>query len=98
MERELAFVTSVQTYSKLMDRQKWNNYHGITLLSVPGKVVAHSLLMWIRSHLLKHQRPEQLMFTAGKSTTDRVLALRVLVERRLEFRQACSLCRPQEGD
>ncbi|KAG0716086.1 hypothetical protein GWK47_010475 [Chionoecetes opilio] len=38
-------------------------------------------------HLLKHQRPQQSGFTPGKSTTDRFLVLRVLVERRREFRQ-----------
>ncbi|KAG0721870.1 Ankyrin repeat and SOCS box protein 3 [Chionoecetes opilio] len=69
------------------DRQDCNNYHGITLLSVPGKVLAHLLLTRIRSHLVKHQRPQQSGFTPGKSTTDRILALRVLVERRREFRQ-----------
>ncbi|KAG0720355.1 Protein lin-10 [Chionoecetes opilio] len=69
------------------DRQDCNNYHGITLLSVPGKVLAHLLLTRIRSHLLKHQRPQQSGFTPGKSTTDRILALRVLVEHRREFRQ-----------
>ena len=69
------------------DRQDCNNYRGITLLSVPGKVLAHLLLMRIRSQLLRYQRPEQSGFTPGKSTTDRILALRVLVERRLEFRQ-----------
>ena len=68
-------------------RQDCNNYRGITLLSVPGKVLAHLLLMRVRSQLLKYQRPEQSGFTPGKSTTDRILALRVLVERRLEFRQ-----------
>ena len=68
-------------------RQDCNNYRGITLLSVPGKVLAHLLLMRIRSQLLKYQRPEQSGFTPGKSTTDRILALRVLVERRLEFQQ-----------
>ncbi|KAG0723422.1 Transposon TX1 uncharacterized protein [Chionoecetes opilio] len=69
------------------DRQDCNNYRGITLLSVPGKVLAHLLLTRIRSHLVKHQRPQQSGFTPGKSTTDRILALRVLVERRREFRQ-----------
>ncbi|KAG0725172.1 hypothetical protein GWK47_004781 [Chionoecetes opilio] len=65
------------------DRQDCNNYRGITLLSVvPGKVLAHLLLTRIRSHLLKHQRPQQFGFTPGKSTTDLILALRVLVERR----------------
>ncbi|KAG0718661.1 Transposon TX1 uncharacterized protein [Chionoecetes opilio] len=69
------------------DRQDCNNYRCITLLSVPGKVFALLLLTRIRSHLLKHQRPQQSGFTPGKSTTDRILALRVLVERRREFRQ-----------
>ena len=41
------------------DRQDCSNYRGITLLSVPGKVLAHLLLTRIRTHLLQHQRPEQ---------------------------------------
>ena len=61
--------------------------HGITLLSVPGMVVAHLLVTLIRTHLLKHQRLEPSGFTPGKSTTDRILALYVLVERRRELRQ-----------
>ncbi|KAG0730184.1 LINE-1 retrotransposable element ORF2 protein [Chionoecetes opilio] len=69
------------------DRQDCNNYRGITLLNVPGKVLVHLLLTRIRSHLVKHQRPQQSGFTPGKSTTDRILVLRVLVERRREFRQ-----------
>ncbi|KAG0693436.1 Transposon TX1 uncharacterized protein [Chionoecetes opilio] len=69
------------------DRQDCNNYRGITLLSVPGKVLAHLLLTRICSHLVKHQRPQQSGFKPGRSTTDRILALRVLVERRREFRQ-----------
>ncbi|KAG0714533.1 hypothetical protein GWK47_013944 [Chionoecetes opilio] len=56
--------------------------------SVPGKVFAHLLLTRIRSHLLKHQRPQQSGFTPGKSTTDRILALCVLVERRLIFAES----------
>ena len=34
------------------DRQDWNNYRRITLLSVPDKVLTHLLLMRICSHLL----------------------------------------------
>ena len=68
-------------------RQDCGNYRGITLLSVPGKVLAHLLLMRVRDHLLRTQRPEQSGFTPKKSTIDRILALRVLVERRLAFRQ-----------
>ena len=43
--------------------------------------------MQVRSHLLKYQRPEQSGFTPGKSTTDRILALQVLVECCREFQQ-----------
>lgn len=43
--------------------------------------------MRIRTQLLKLQRPGQSGFTPDKSTSDRILALRVLVERRHEFRQ-----------
>ncbi|KAG0717182.1 Glucose dehydrogenase [FAD, quinone] [Chionoecetes opilio] len=54
------------------------------------KVLANLLLTRIRSHLLtwKHQRPQQFGFTPGKSTTDRILVLRVLVERRLIFAES----------
>ena len=69
------------------DCQNCNNYRGITLLSVQYKVLAHLLLMRVRSLLLKYQIPEQSDFTPGKSTTDRILALRILVERRREFQQ-----------
>ena len=69
------------------DRRDCGNYRGITLLSVPGKVLAHLLLMRVRDHLLRTQRPEQSGFTPKKSTIDRILALRILVERRREVQQ-----------
>ena len=46
-------------------RQDCNNYHGITLLSVPGKVLAHFLLTQIHPHLRKHQISEQSGFMPG---------------------------------
>ena len=67
------------------DRWDCGNHRGITLLSVPGKVLALILLGRIRDHLLMHQRPEQSGFTPGKSTIDRILALRIIVERHREF-------------
>ena len=69
------------------DRQDCINYRGMTLLSVPGKVLARIILVRVRHHLLEHQRPEQSGFTPKRSTIDRILALRVLTERRREFRQ-----------
>ena len=69
------------------DVRECNSYRGVTLLSVPGKVLARILLNRIRQHLLDHQRPEQSRFTPLKSTVDRNLALRVLIERRREFQR-----------
>ena len=68
-------------------RQDCNNYRGVTLLSVLGKVFARIILDRVRHHLLEHQRPEQSGFTPKTSTIDRVLALWVLTECRGEFRQ-----------
>ena len=68
------------------DRKDCNNYRGINLLSVPGKVFARLLLNRIRDHLILTQRPEQAGFTPKRSTVDRILGLRVLIERRLEYR------------
>ena len=70
------------------DVRECSNYRGVTLLSVPGKVFARVLLNRIRQQLLDHQRPEQSGFTPKRSTVDRILALRVLTERRLEYDRA----------
>ena len=77
----------VHIWKGKVDRLKCNNYREITLLSVPGKVLSHLLLVRVRSHLLKYQRPEQSRFKPGMSTTDYILVLLILMERRREFRQ-----------
>ena len=63
-----------------------NNYRGIILLNVPGKVFAHLILNSIHDHLVLTQRPQQAGFTPKRSTIDRILGLHVLIERRLEYR------------
>ena len=69
------------------DRQDCNNYRGVTLLSVPGKVFAQIILDGVFHHLLEHQHPEQSGFTPKRSMIDRILALRVLSKCRRKFRQ-----------
>ena len=59
---------------------------GITLLTVPGKVLAQIILDRVCQKLLIHQRHEQSGFTPEKSTVDRILSLRVLTERLRVFR------------
>ena len=50
------------------DSMDCNNYRGIILLNVPGKVFAHLLLNRIRNHLILTKRPEQAGFTQKRST------------------------------
>ena len=54
---------------------------------MPGKVFSRIIIGRVRHHLLEHQHPEQSGFTPKRSTIDRILALRVLTERRREFQQ-----------
>ena len=69
------------------DHQDCKNYQGVPLLSVPGKVFARIILDGVRHQLIEHQRPEQSGFAPKRSTIDRILAFRVLTERRREFWQ-----------
>lgn len=65
---------------------KRSNHRGI-----PGKVLSLILLRRIRGHLLRHQRLDQTGFTPSKSAVDRILALLVIVERRLELGRGLTL-------
>jgi len=58
------------------------NYRGITLLSVLGEAFANILLGRVRLWLTEARRGEQSSFTPGRSTTDRILALNVLMQTR----------------
>ncbi|CAH1239246.1 OIT3 [Branchiostoma lanceolatum] len=69
-------------------RSECKNHRGITLLSVPAKVFSMVILNRIKQPLVNSQRPEQSGFTPGRSTVDRILALRLLAEKRREYRKA----------
>ena len=52
---------------------------------MPGKVFAHVLLARVQPLIDQSRRAEQSGFTAGRSTTDAILALRLLSELHREF-------------
>ena len=62
------------------DHQDCNNYRGVTLLSVPGKVFARMIIDRVRHHLLEHQHTEQSGFIPKRSTIYHILVIRVLTE------------------
>ena len=64
-----------------------NNYCGITLLCFQGKVSVHPLLNCIRNHTIQTKCPDQAGLTLRRSTLDRILGQRVLIECRLEYQR-----------
>ena len=62
-------------------------YRGISLLSVPAKIFAHICFARLKRTIFAKQRPQQSGFTHGRSTLDRIIALRLLAERLHVYRQ-----------
>lgn len=75
----------VSIYKNKGDSRDPSNYRPITLLSVPSKVFTSILLNRIRTHLVSLRRPQQAGFTPNRSTTDCILALRLLAQQRREY-------------
>ena len=74
-------------YKNKGDRSDCNNYRGISLLSIVGKVFARVVLNRLQS-LAERIYPEaQCGFRAGRSTVDMIFSLRQLQEKCREQRQ-----------
>ena len=67
------------------DLMMCSNNHGITLLSIAGKVFCTLVLLRIRDAADKRLRENQGGFRKGRSCTDQCFALRQLVEKFVEF-------------
>ena len=75
---------TVTIYKRKGDRMDCDNHHGISLLSITGKVLARIMLN--RLKIISEQLlPEsEYGFCAGRSTADMVFTLRQLQERAVE--------------
>ena len=67
------------------DLSNCNNYRGITLLSIPGKVFNRIILERIKDSVDGKLREEQAGFRKNRSTTDQIATLRIIVEQSLEW-------------
>ena len=77
----------VTLYKNKGDRSDCNNYRGISLLSIVGKVFARVALNRLQK-LASHVYPEsQCGFRAGRSTVDMIFSLRQLQEKCREQQQ-----------
>ncbi|VDP50667.1 unnamed protein product [Schistosoma curassoni] len=67
------------------DLSHCDNYSGITLLSMPGKVFNGVLLNRIKDSVDAQLRDQQAGFRKDRSCTDQIATLRIIVEQSIEW-------------
>ena len=69
------------------DLTRCTNWRGISLLSIPGKVMSTVLLNRIRSAIDKMLRPNQAGFRPGRSCCEQIFSLRQIVDKCLAWQR-----------
>ena len=67
------------------DLSQCKNYRGIMLLSIPGKVLNRIILNRIKAAVDVLLRDQQAGFRKGRSCTDQIATLRIIIEQSLEW-------------
>ena len=67
------------------DLSRCDNYRGITLLSVPGKVLNRLILERMKGTVDQSLREQQAGFRQDRSCTDQIATLRIIVEQSIEW-------------
>lgn len=67
------------------DLSKCDNYRGIPLLSIPGKVFNRIILNRMKDQVDTELRDQQTGFRKDRSCTDQIATLRIIVEQSLEW-------------
>ena len=68
------------------DLQKCENYRGIMLLSVPGKILSRVILERLRDAIDIKLRDEQAGFRPNRSCADQIATLRIIIEQSIEWK------------
>jgi len=82
--QDMRDATIVTLYKNKGDRGDCNNYRGISLLNIVGKVYARILLNRLKTLADRVYPESQCGFRAGRSTTDMIFSLRQLQEKSRE--------------
>ena len=73
------------------DLTKCDNHRGIMLLSAPGKVLSKILLKRMKDAIDCNLRKNQAGFRSGRSCSDQIVTLRIIIEQCLEMKVPCYL-------
>ena len=73
-------------------RTSCDNYRGIALLSVPGKVFAKAILNRLKPRAEQLLRESQCGFRRGRGCADQLFSLRMLMEKAREYHQPIYAC------
>ncbi|CAH8593510.1 unnamed protein product [Schistosoma intercalatum] len=73
------------------DLSKCDNYRGITLLSIPGKVFNRVLLNRMKNCVDAQLRDQQAGFCKDRSCTDQITTLRIIVEQSIEWNSSLNI-------
>jgi hypothetical protein len=92
MVKDWTEAVIIRLYKNKGDKRICDNYRGISLLVVAGKVFARILLNRIQSMLDKKLLEEQTGFRSGRSTIDKIFVLKMVMERSREFNQPLHIC------
>ena len=76
------------TLPKKGNLQLCQNYHTISLISHPSKVMLGILLSRLKPQAEEIIKEEQAGFRAGRSTTEQIFSLRILCEKYLQHQQS----------
>ena len=74
------------------DLSQCDKWRGITLLSIPSKVLTRIILDRMKDAVDKELRDEQAGFRKERSCTDQIATLRVIMEQTLEWQSSLYVC------
>ena len=73
------------------DKSVCGNWRGITLLSIPSKVLCHIILHRIKKEVDTILRDEQAGFRQERSCADQIATLRIIIEQTIEWQSSLYL-------
>lgn len=73
------------------DKSNCNNWRGITLLSIPSKILCSIILQRMKEEIDSKLRDEQAGFRQERSCVDQIATLRIIIEQTIEWQSSLYL-------